>query len=139
MLLAYLLTDEAYAVAITHYQKPTDVTHKHWYFLGAGLALWSTWQISTAIGVMLGANVPTSWSLDFTLPLTFIALVVPSLKERAGIIAAGTAGIVALLASGLPLKLGLVVATFVGIAVGWYLDARKGKRIGTSAREEDGV
>src|SRR5437660_4010052 len=31
MLLAYLLTDEAYAVAITHYQKPGDVTRKHWY------------------------------------------------------------------------------------------------------------
>lgn len=139
MLLAYLLTDEAYAVAITHYQKPTNVAHKHWYFLGAGLALWSTWQMSTAIGVVLGAAVPASWSLDFTLPLTFIALVVPSLKERAGIIAAATAGVVALLASGLPLKLGLVVATFVGIAVGWYLDTRKGQRFAAPTKEEDGV
>ena len=58
MLLAYLLTDEAYAVAITHYQKPGDISRKHWYFLGAGLALWSTWQASTSVGIVLGAQVP---------------------------------------------------------------------------------
>jgi predicted branched-subunit amino acid permease len=31
-LLAYLLT-EAYAVAISHYQKAGNDTQKHWYFL----------------------------------------------------------------------------------------------------------
>ena len=84
--LAYFLTDEAYAVTITHYQETNgDNTsgagardHRHWYFLGAGLGLWSTWQVSTAIGIYIGAQVPESWSLDFTLALTFIALVVPA-------------------------------------------------------------
>jgi len=78
LILAYLLTDEAYAVAIIHYQKPGDMSRKHWYFLGAGLALWCTWQISTAVGIVLGTQIPANWSLDFALPLTFIALVVPS-------------------------------------------------------------
>src|SRR5512135_530708 len=75
-LLAYLLTDEAYAVTILHYQESESaLAHKHWYFLGAGLALWSTWQLSTIVGVLAGAQVPESWALDFTLALTFIALV----------------------------------------------------------------
>ena len=78
-LLAYLLTDEAYAVAIPHYREPSDQAGKHWCFLGAGLALWAVWQASTAVGIFLGAQVPPSWSLDFTLPLTFIALVLPAL------------------------------------------------------------
>ena len=73
MLLAYLLTDEAYAVAITHYAQGGNGTRKHWYFFGAGLTLWTSWQASTAVGILLGAQVPASWSLDFTLPLTFIA------------------------------------------------------------------
>ena len=84
-LLAYLLTDEAYAVAILHYQKPGDDTQKHWYFLGAGLALWTTWQLSTAAGIFLGGYIPASWSLDFTATLTFIALVVPALATVATI------------------------------------------------------
>ena len=56
-LLAYLLTDEAYAVTILHYQKPGDDRQKHWYFLGAGLALWTAWQLSTAAGIFLGGHI----------------------------------------------------------------------------------
>jgi 4-azaleucine resistance transporter AzlC len=43
ILLAYLLTDEAYAVTITHYNREDSPDNKHLYFLGAGLTLWTTW------------------------------------------------------------------------------------------------
>jgi 4-azaleucine resistance transporter AzlC len=121
-LLAYLLTDEAYAVTITHYLRGSNLTHKHWYFLGAGLALWGTWQTSTAVGIFLGARVPASWSLDFTLALTFIAIVVPALKDRASVASALSAGGVAVLAAGLPYKLGLMLAALTGIVVGVALE-----------------
>jgi 4-azaleucine resistance transporter AzlC len=121
-LLAYLLTDEAYAVTITHYMEKSDPTHKHWFFLGAGLALWGSWQSSTAVGVFLGASVPASWSLDFTLAVTFIALVVPALKDWAGLAAALSAGLVAVLAAGLPLKLGLFLAALIGIVAGLMVE-----------------
>jgi 4-azaleucine resistance transporter AzlC len=125
MLLAYVLVDEVYALVITHYQQRDESAHKHWYFLGAGLTLWTTWQISTAIGILLGAYIPASWALDFTLPLTFIALVVPALKRRADTIAAATAGIVAVLAAHLPFNSGLLVATFIGIIVGMSTEVRR--------------
>jgi len=121
-ILAYLLTDEAYAVAISRYhrdgQRGEVSPHRHWYFLGAGLALWATWQWSTALGVFFGARVPLTWSLDFALPLTFIALVFPSLKDRASGAAALSAGVLAVLAAGLPYKLGLMLSAVAGIAVG---------------------
>jgi 4-azaleucine resistance transporter AzlC len=121
-LLAYLLTDEAYAVAILHYQDGGELKNKHWYFLGAGLALWTTWQASTAAGILLGAQIPAEWSLDFTLALTFIAIVVPALKERADLAAALTGGITAVLLLGLPYKLGLIIGALLGIAVGVLVD-----------------
>jgi 4-azaleucine resistance transporter AzlC len=121
-LLAYLLTDEAYAVAVLHYREGGEMKHKHWYFLGAGLALWTTWQLSTAAGIILGAQIPAEWSLDFTLALTFIALVVPALKERADLAAALTGGITAVLLINLPYKLGLVIGALLGIAVGVLVD-----------------
>lgn len=124
-LLAYLLTDEAYAVAISHYHKGGDDAHKHWYFLGAGLALWTTWQISTAVGIFLGGQIPVNWSLDFTAPLTFIALVVPTLKDRVSTIVALTAALTALPMTALPLKLGIAVAALVGIAVGLTFEIKK--------------
>ena len=126
-LLAYLLTDEAYAVAITRYNqtpdRPASASNKHWCLLGAGLALWSAWQVSTAVGIVLGAQIPGGWALDFTLALTFIALVVPTLKDRPSMAAALSAGVVAVVAAGWPYKLGLMAAALSGIAVGLAIEA----------------
>ncbi len=106
--LSYLLTDEAYAAAIAHYRDNAGQANKHWYFLGAGLGLWTCWQASTAVGIFLGTEIPPEWSLDFTLALTFIALVVPALRTRADVAAALVGGVVAVTAFGLPYKLGLI-------------------------------
>ena len=128
-LLAYLLTDEAYAVVITRYNRDATSSimppNRHWYFLGAGLTLWATWQASTAVGILLGAQIPSSWSLDFTLALTFIALVVPALDDHPSVAAALSAGVVAVWAAGLPYKLGLVLAAIIGIAIGLALETRQ--------------
>ena len=124
-LLSYLLTDEAYAPTILYYEKEGLTPSAHWFLFGAGATLWTTWQISTALGIFLGAAIPESWSLDFALPLTFIAMVVPVLKNQPAIAAALSAGIVALIAFSLPYKLGLILAALVGIAVGKFLEGRK--------------
>lgn len=121
-LLGYLLTDEAYAVAINRYGAAG--AQRHWYFLGAGAGLWVTWQAATAIGIFLGTEIPAGWSLDFALALTFIAIVVPGLKARADVVAALVGGAVALLAWGLPYRLGLIVAAFAGIAAGLMVARR---------------
>ena len=123
--LAYLLTDEAYAVAITRFRsqqaRGLPMPHRHWYLLGAGLTLWGSWQASTAVGVIFGARVPAGWGLDFALPLTFIALVIPAIRERAEVAAAVAAGTVAVAAAGMPFKLGLMLGVLAGIAVGLFI------------------
>jgi len=128
VLLSYLLTDEAYAPTILHYEKEGTTPYAHWFLLGAGCSLWSTWQVSTALGIFLGTAIPESWSLDFALPLTFIAMVVPVLKNQPAIAAALSAGVVALVAFSLPYKLGLILAALVGILVGTILEQRKSTR-----------
>jgi 4-azaleucine resistance transporter AzlC len=121
--LSYLLTDEAYATTITHFQKLPN-THHHWYMLGAGVAMWVAWQSSTAVGVWLGGGALAQWPLDFALPLSFIAIIVPTLKDRTSIVAAVVAGVLAVALLGLPFKLGLLLATLVGIALGYTLETR---------------
>lgn len=125
VLLSYLLTDEAYAVTILNYEKEDSNSSGHWFFLAAGLTLWISWQLSTAVGIMLGTTLPESWPLDFALPITFIALIIPALKDRPAIAASLSAGVVALLAYDLPYKLGLMFAGLIGIAVGTWLEGRK--------------
>ncbi|NJP06444.1 MAG: AzlC family ABC transporter permease [Chloroflexaceae bacterium] len=123
--LAYLLTDEAYAIGVTHYQRQPEALYRHWYLAGAGLALWSTWQASTAAGIVLGYALPADWSLDFAIVLTFIALLVPAVRDRLSGEVALVAGLTAVLVTALPLNLGLLVATLVGIVVGMSFDRKQ--------------
>ncbi len=124
-LLAYLLTDEAYAVSIGHLEADGPRIHRHFFLLGAGLTLWASWQASTALGLFVGARVPAAWSLEFTLPLMFIAIVVSQLKDRAGIAAALVAGGLAVALRGLPLGLGVLLAAVAGILAGSALERRE--------------
>jgi len=125
VLLSYLLTDEAYAPSILKYEEKGVTPVSHWFLLGAGFSLWFTWQVSTALGIFLGAKIPEEWPLDFALPLTFIAMVMPALKNRPMVAAAVSAGLVALLAHGLPFQLGLILAALTGIVVGTVLEGKK--------------
>ncbi|MEN6523738.1 MAG: AzlC family ABC transporter permease, partial [Anaerolineaceae bacterium] len=123
--LAYLLTDEAYAITIHHYNDQTHpIEKKHWYFLGAGLTLWVCWQISTALGIFVGTILPSSIPLDFTLPLVFIALVVPSLRDKPAILAAIVSGVFSVVFFGLPYKLGMLLAAIIGMGVGLWLEKK---------------
>ncbi len=123
-LLAYLLSDQAYAASIMHMSESSfpDVTWLH--FLGAGLTMWLPWQISVGIGMLVGARLPASWSLEFTIPLTFLALAVPAIKDRFTAAAAVIAGIAAVMANGAPFKLGLVIAALLGILAGMLFERR---------------
>lgn len=118
--LAYFLVDQNYAVAIQRYQAgdPAWNAWGHWYYLGAGAALWLTWQLSTAVGVFMAAGVPRALSLDFAIPLVFMVLLVPALQNRAHICAALVGGTVAVVAADIPLKLGIVTGALSGIVAG---------------------
>jgi 4-azaleucine resistance transporter AzlC len=125
-LLAYLLTDETYAVTIGRYQTADSGAHKHWSYLGVGLTLWTSWQLVTVVGILVGAQVPPAWGLEFSIALTFIGIILPVLRDRAVIAAAAAAGLAAVLANGLPLRLGLIVAAVVGIAAGLLVETLEG-------------
>ena len=130
-LLAYLLTDEAYAVGMQRYGRDDESTSKHWFFFGAGVALWATWQVTTAIGIFLGAAVPDSWSLDFALPLTFIALLTPVLTSRPAFAAAAVAGVIAVVGFDWPYGTELVTAIVGGLAAGVVLDNVLSRKVQT--------
>ena len=123
-LLSYLLTDEAFVPTQLHYQRQGLQSQSHWFWLGAGLLLWGQWQLSTAAGLWLGGALPTHWGLDFTLSLTFMGMIVPSLKDRPMIATALSAGLVATLTYTLPYRLGLLLAALIGIIVGVALEPR---------------
>jgi 4-azaleucine resistance transporter AzlC len=116
--LPYLLTDQAFAISIVRFGQVDDPAYRRWYFTGAGLALWITWQLSTVAGIVLGAQVPASWSLDFAVPLMFVILLVPTIRGRPELIAAVTGGGIAVAAAGAPYGLGLMIGAVSGVVAG---------------------
>jgi 4-azaleucine resistance transporter AzlC len=120
-LLAYMLSDQAFGISLSHFVVNEKVNHR-WFYFGAALTIWITWQISAVIGTLLGALVPASLGFDFAFPLSFMALMFAALRDRPTVVAALVGGMIAVLAKGLPYNTGLVLATFLGIAAGYMAE-----------------
>ncbi|WP_440997169.1 AzlC family ABC transporter permease [Arhodomonas sp. SL1] len=116
--LAYLLTDQAYAVCITRFMKHPDMDNRHWFYLGAAMPLWLVWLAATAAGILIGAAVPPAWQLGFAVPLIFLALLVPAVHDRPMAVAAVVGGGIALAAHNLPFNLGMITGALAGVVAG---------------------
>lgn len=120
--LAFLLTDQAFAAAIRRFDLRDDPRAGGLYFFGSGFALWLAWQIVTMAGFFAGNLIPDAWALDFAVPLCFIALVAPVLRNSPSALAAIVAGIAVVALDALPMKLNLIAAGLIGIAAGTLAD-----------------
>lgn len=123
--IAYLLTDQAYATAYTRFtSKERGTVDKIWYFIGAGVTMWLGFNGGSVLGASLGSVIPTEWNLGFAIPLTFMALVVPVVKDRPTALSAIVGGSVAVAADPLPYNLGILAAAVCGILTGYAADRR---------------
>lgn len=121
--LAHLILDPVYALATIRFAADRSVDRR-WYYLGLAVPMLPAWVIATGIGAVAGSTVPGWLPLDFAVPMVFLALVVPTIRDRPGAAAAGTGATIAVLGAGLPLNLGLLVATLAGIVVGLFAERR---------------
>jgi len=125
--LAYMLSDQAFGVTMSHFAKGEPVNHR-WFYFGAGSTIWLTWQISAISGSLLGALVPSNWGFDFAFPLSFLALMFAALRDRPTVLAALTGGCFAVLAKGWPYNLGFVLAALLGISAGLLAETFKAQK-----------
>lgn len=116
--ISHVLVDQTFAFAVRRYGDRPGAGHRVAYFLGLGIPLLLAWNGGTIAGASLGARVSSGSSLDFAIPLTFLALLLPAIKDRPAAVAAVVGGVTAFLGLGLPYNLGLIVAALVGIAAG---------------------
>jgi 4-azaleucine resistance transporter AzlC len=128
LLMGYVLTDQAFAVSITRFNESGNGVHKGWFYLGTALPLWIVWQIFTLVGLLLGARLPADWGLEFTVPLVFLVLLVPAIRDRPSAEAALVGGGVAVMLAGLPYNLGLMVGAVSGIVWGVLAEERRDRR-----------
>jgi predicted branched-subunit amino acid permease len=116
-LLAFLITDQAFGVAMSRFVNGLPPNPAQYYY-GSAVTIWVIWNICVIAGALIGTLVPQSWGIDFAFPLSFMALMFTTLRDRQTALAALVGGVIAVMAKGLPYNLGLVVAALLGITSG---------------------
>jgi len=120
--LSYVLTDQAFAGTIQRFRESGDLSANASYFLGTGVLLWGTWQVATVVGIFVGQIVPASWQLEFVVPLCFIAVLVPLLRDRVSLLVFAVSGIAVVALDAMPLRMSMICAGLLGIAAGMIGD-----------------
>ncbi len=100
--------DIGFALSVSRFAKQpksaASSTEQVWFYIGICSGTWVAWQAASIAGILLGGSVPGAWGLDFVAILALVA------------------AIVAVLAAGAPLKLGLVAAVVAGISAAVTID-----------------
>jgi len=137
-LTAFWLTDECFAVFERRLQTAGE-TNALPYYIGSALFFYTNWVCWTAIGALLGNQIPglAALGLDFAMIATFAAMVAPQLKTSTPVCVAIAAGSVAWFAHALPYKLGLILAAMIGVLVGVILDFRRQRLSAASVVEAE--
>lgn len=118
--MAYALIDQTYALSIQEFEKhpKLSLNQRLGYFFGTSLGCCLTWVISSVIGATIGSAIPDSWSLDFAIPITFLAMIAPMLRSIAHIAATFVSIVGALVFAFLPSGLGLMIAAPLAMITG---------------------
>jgi len=119
-LMAYLMVDQAFAVAVRTYEERPDMApaEKVAYYFGCMAVICPFWYGCTFLGAVLGTSIPPVFSLDFAVPVCFIALTAPLVRSAPHVIAALVAALAAISFAWVPWSLGLIIAASIGIVAG---------------------
>jgi branched chain amino acid efflux pump len=118
ILLSHFLTDQTTVTALLYFEKQSDPHRRMAYFAGAAGSFALAWIAATLLGVFVGAAVPDELQIGFAVPLMFVALAVPIIRDRATVVAAAVGFSVTLLARDAPLNTSLLIGAAAGIAFG---------------------
>lgn len=121
----YFLVDQTFALTIFEVEQAPDSFRR--YFLGCGLTFWSVWQVSVALGLIVGPIIPAELSLSFAVPLLFLGLLMAAVRSGPGAVAAVVGAAATLATRGLPNRAGILVGALAGVIAGVVAE-RGGRR-----------
>ena len=118
LLISYFVVDQGFAESNKFFKKnKSDEQYLHYHLIGTGCTMWVCWQIATLSGIILGSFVPEELGLKFTIPLTFIAIVVQDLKKIDHLIVMITCGLSSLLFFDAPFKSYIIISPVIALII----------------------
>ena len=115
--LSYFLVDQSFALSHRYFKENSSLKNKHYYLLGSGFTLWLVWQVSSLVGIFLGAVVPEELGLSFAIPLTFLSLIIHDFRKPDHLIVIFVSGFLAILFYEIPFKAYIIAASLGALIV----------------------
>ncbi len=117
----YFIADLSYVMFVQRFASPATTAEgrlaQDAFMAGNCMVNWLSWVTSCLLGILLGDAVPLSWGLGFAGILALIG--VGSSLASSGLrrLSAGVAGAAAVVTFALPLKLNILLAIMLAVAV----------------------
>ena len=133
----YLTADLSYVLFTRHYHHPpgTEAERREQlaYLSGGSLFNWLSWQGASLLGIALANVIPTHWGLGFAGILALLGVGCSLASNHLRRVSAGVAGLAAVVAYALPLKLNIVVAIASAVALCLIMEETWPKRPGVQS------
>ena len=123
---AFTLTDQSYAAVSASQEKCQTNDKMVQFYLGTAVCMFIAWHSSVILGFIFGNFAPASLSLDYAVPLSFVALLIPTLKNKTYVAVAGFSSVLSLVFVNFPLKTGIIVTALLSVLLAWII-IRKGR------------
>lgn len=112
----HTIVDQTFALVTSRPERDRDWFRGYW--LGASGLLAGTYATLIAVGIHTGPILPEGLSLEFAVPIMFLAMLMPGLSDTPRRAAALTAATITAATLGLPHGLGLLLGAVAGAAAG---------------------
>ncbi|EXJ12493.1 AzlC family ABC transporter permease [Nitrincola nitratireducens] len=122
-ILAYLLSDQAYGLCASRFLASDHGRDKLFYYSGAAISMWFVWIVCVLIGLRVGERIPSEWSLEFAIPLAFLAMLVSVLRDFITFMTAIMSAFIAIILSQLPYNLGFLIAIVGSVVFGVKIES----------------
>jgi predicted branched-subunit amino acid permease len=124
----YLTADMSYAMFTRRFAHPgtTEAQRREEeaYLSGNYFVTWTSWMGASVLGIALGNLIPSAWGLGFAGVLCLVGVLCSLSNTPLRRISVIVAGVAAVAAYALPLKLNIVVAIAAAVAVGFWLEKK---------------
>ena len=115
----YFTTDITYVLFTRRFAHPAQTDEQRVtqeaYLAGLSFANWSSWMAFSLLGIALANAIPMSWGLGFAGILCLLGIQCSLASSRLRVLSSLVAGVVAVLAYALPLKLNIVLAIVMAV------------------------
>ncbi|MDA0223640.1 MAG: AzlC family ABC transporter permease [Proteobacteria bacterium] len=131
-LMAYFMVDQAFAVAFKKFEEQPAMSqaHKIAYYFGCLTPIVPLWYVFSYVGAVAGQKIPAELSLDFAIPICFIALTAPMMRSLPHFVAALVSVAATLALIWVPYNLGLIIAAILAMIAGAQVELWLKRRAG---------